>query len=71
MTLVPAVTPVTTPVFVTVATAVVAETQGLLALAVPEPVKVIVLPTFTVVAPVIVGNAMVTVAVVVQPFVFL
>ena len=45
MTDVPAVTPVTTPEEVTVATAVVAETQGLEEAAVPEPVKEVVEPT--------------------------
>jgi len=55
MTLVPAATPVTTPVLLTVATAGVAETQGFTAAGVPEPVNVVVAPTQTVNVPVMVG----------------
>ena len=64
MTLVPPDTPVTTPPFVTVATAGVPETQGFTAAGVPDPVKVVVPPTQTVGLPVMVGCAViVTVAV--------
>ena len=68
MTLVPANTPVTTPVLLTVATVVVADVHGLVASGVPEPVKVVVDPSQTVKVPVIVGVALtVTVAVFIQP----
>ena len=58
MTEVPADTPVTTALEFTVATLVVAETQGLLLAAVPDPVKVVVLPTQTDAVPLIVGLAL-------------
>ena len=65
MTLVPADTPVTNPVELTVATAGVADTHGLTAAGVPEPVNCVVNPTQTVRVPVIVGSALtVTVAVI-------
>ena len=68
MTLVPAATPVTSPVALTVATAGVAETQGVVVAAVAVPVSWVVAPTQTVSVPVIVGRALtVTVAVVLQP----
>ena len=68
MTLVPGATPVTTPPLVIVATAGVAETQGLTAAGVPEPVKVVVPPTQTDKTPVIVAPGLtVTVAVALQP----
>jgi hypothetical protein len=68
MTLDPAVTPVTTPVLFTVATAGVAETQGFTAAAVPLPVKFVVPVPQIVNVPVIVGGVLtVTVAVAVQP----
>jgi len=71
ITLVPVATPVTTPVLLTVATAGVAETQGFTAAGVPEPVKVVVAPTQTVNVPVIVAAGFtVTVAVAVQPLLF-
>jgi hypothetical protein len=54
----PADTPVTTPEELTVATEVVAETQGFVAAAVPEPVKVVVAPTQAEAVPVIVGKAL-------------
>ena len=64
MTLLPAVTPVTTPVLLTVATAGVADTHGLTAAGAAEPVKLVVLPTQALNVPVIVGVALtVTVAV--------
>ena len=64
----PAATPVTTPEEETVATEVVAEVQGLEAAAVPEPVKVVVVPTQAEAVPEMVGRAlMVTVWVVAQP----
>lgn len=66
--LVPAATPVTTPVLLIVATLVVAEDHGVVASGVPEPVKVVVNPAQTVSVPVIVGVPLtVTVAVFVQP----
>jgi hypothetical protein len=69
--LVPVATPVTTPVLLTVATAGVPETQGLVAAAVPEPVNVVVEPIQVVKVPVIVGFAVtVTVAVILQPLLF-
>ena len=68
MTLVPAATPVTRPVALTVATPGVAETQGVVTAAVADPVSWVVAPTQTVSVPVIVGRALtVTVAVVLQP----
>jgi hypothetical protein len=71
ITLVPAPTPVTTPVLLTVATPGVPETQGFVAAAVPDPVKLVVAPTQTVNVPVIVGFGLtVTVAVAVQPVLF-
>jgi hypothetical protein len=71
ITLVPVATPVTTPVLLTVATAGVPETQGFVAAAVPEPVKVVVEPIHTVNVPVIVGAAVtVTVAVMLHPLLF-
>ena len=64
ITLVPLDTPVTTPVLLTVATAGVADTHGLTAAAVGEPVSGVVLATHTFSVPVIVGSAFtVTVAV--------
>ena len=66
----PAATPVTTPADVMVALAVVAETQGLTAAAVPEPVSVVVPFLQTVNVPEMVGFGFtVTVAVMAQPFV--
>ena len=47
-------TPVTTPLELTVATPVLADTHGLLVAAVPEPVNVVVLPTQTTAVPVMV-----------------
>ena len=55
ITLVPAATPVTRPVVLTVATVVVADTHGVVAAAVPDPVSCVVDPTQTVSVPVIVG----------------
>lgn len=60
----PGAIPVTTPVALTVATAVFDEAQGLVAAGVPEPVRVMVAPSQRVVGPVMVGRA-VTVMVVV------
>ena len=54
MVVVPAETPVTTPVLLTVATAVLEETHGLEPAAVPDPVNVVVDPTQTPLDPVIV-----------------
>ena len=48
---VPAVTPVTTPVLFTVAIEVLDEVHGLVVAAVPEPVKVVVLPAQTLEVP--------------------
>ncbi|WP_291276167.1 hypothetical protein [Flavobacterium sp.] len=68
ITLVPAETPVTTPVELTVATAGVADDHGMVASGVPEPVRVVVKPTHTFNVPVMVGVAFtVTVAVLIQP----
>ena len=55
MTLVPPVTPVTSPVLFTVATAGVADTHGFTAAGVPDPVNCVVDPTHTFRLPVIVG----------------
>ena len=67
----PAETPVTTPVLLTVATAIVPDTQGFTAAGVPEPVNGVVAPTHTVSVPVIVGLGLtVTVAVAVHPILF-
>ena len=71
ITLVPAATPVTTPVLLTIATAGVADTHGLTAAGVPDPVNVVVEPTHTLRVPVIVGLAFtVTVAVILHPLLF-
>jgi len=68
---VPADTPVTTPALSTVATAGLADTHGLTAAGIPEPLKGVVLPTHTVNVPVIIGSALtVTVAVMTQPLLF-
>src|ERR1035437_9070007 len=68
ITLVPAETPVTNPVLLTVATDGVADTHALDAAGVPEPVSCVVNPVQTFSVPVIVGSAFtVTVAVMVQP----
>ena len=67
----PAATPVTKPVLLIVATAVVADTHGFTAAAVPDPVNCVVDPTHVDKVPVIVGAAViVTVAVCVQPALF-
>ena len=64
ITLVPAAIPVIKPVLLTVATAGVAESQGLLAAAVPKPVNCVVEPTHADNVPLIIGaEVMVTVAV--------
>ena len=69
---VPADTPVTTPVLETVATPVLDDAQGVVASGVAEPVSVELWPTQATNVPVIVGKAFtVNVAVCVQPFVFL
>lgn len=65
ITEVPALTAVTTPALVIVATLVVAETQGLDVAAVALPVNVKVLPTHIAELPVIVGSAL---TVTVTPF---
>ncbi len=65
ITEVPALTAVTIPVLVTVATLVVAETQGFVVAAVALPVKVRVLPTHIAELPVIVGSGL---TVTVTPF---
>ena len=68
--MVPADTPVTTPVDEIVATAVFDDIQGLTAAAVGDPVKAKVAPTQIGAAPVIVGKALIVIlAVVTQPFV--
>ncbi len=68
MTVVPGLTPVTTPALFTVATPVFDEVHGLAAAGVPDPVNVIVEPSQTAVGPVMVGLGFtVTVAVLLQP----
>jgi hypothetical protein len=65
---VPAATPVTMPVLLTVATPVLDDVHGLTAAAVPDPVNVVVDPVQTFNVPVIVGCAFtVIVAVLEQP----
>ncbi len=72
ITLVPAAIPVTTPVLLTVATDGVADDQGVVPSAVPDPTKVVVDPAQTIAVPVIVGVPLtVTIWVVVQPPVFI
>ena len=67
----PAATPVTNPVLLTVATAGVADTHGLDAAGVPDPVNCVVDPIHTLNVPVIVGKAFtVTVAVILHPLLF-
>jgi hypothetical protein len=69
ITLVPAETPITTPELFTVATLWVADTQGLVAFGVAEPVRVVEKPIHTFGVPVIVGKEFtVIVCVMVQPF---
>lgn len=71
MVAVPVATPVTTPVLLTVATPVFDETQGFVADGAAEPVRVIVAPTQTLAAPVMVGNELtVTVSVSLQLLLF-
>ena len=68
--MVPADTPVTSPVLLIVATAVFDDTHGLTAAAVAEPDKASVAPTQIGAAPVIVGKAFtVTLNVRIQPLV--
>ena len=68
ITLVPVATPVTKPVLLIVATAVLDDVQGVVASAVPEPVNCLVPLRQTVGVPVIVGKAtMVTVDVALHP----
>ena len=65
---VPALTPVTTPAVLTVATEVFEAPHGLVAAGVPDPVNALVEPTQILTVPVIVGNALtVSVAVILQP----
>ena len=67
----PAAIPVTNPVLFTVATAGVADTHGLDAAGVPDPVNCVVEATHTLNVPVIVGKAFtVTVAVILHPLLF-
>ena len=67
----PAETAVTKPVLLTVATPVVADTHGLEAAAVADPVSWVVDPAQTLNVPTIVGRALtVTVAVIIQPLLF-
>ena len=71
ITVVPGLTPVTTPALLTVATPVFDEVHGLTAAGVPDPVNVMLDPTQTAVGPVMVGSAFtVTVAVLVHPPLF-
>lgn len=55
MILVPALRPVTTPVGLTVATAVLDEVQGFTAAGVPDPLRAVVAPAQMARLPVIVG----------------
>jgi len=72
MVVVPALTPVTTPALVIVATAVLDEVHGVVGCAVAEPVRVEVLPIQVFKVPLMVGNALtVKVAVIAQPLEFL
>jgi hypothetical protein len=72
ISVVPAETPVTNPVGLTVATAGVAETQGVVTSAVAVPANWVVVLTHAVNVPLIAGKALtVTVAFTIQPFVFL
>ena len=65
---VPAATPVTIPVALTVATAVFEDVQGFVVAGVPFPSNWVVNPTLTISVPEIVGKAfMVTSAVLLQP----
>jgi hypothetical protein len=69
MVLLPALTPFTTPMAVTVATAKLEEAHGFVKAAVPEPDRLVVPPTQAASVPLIIGFAfIVTVAVTVQPF---
>ena len=71
MTLVPAATAVTKPVLINVARPVEAETQGFDPAGVPDPVNSVVDPAQTLKVPPIVGKAFtVTVAVMIQPLLF-
>ena len=71
ITLVPGLTPVTTPALFTVATAVLEEVHGLTAAGVPDPVNIVVEFLQTVKVPLIAGRAFtVTVAVLEQPLLF-
>ena len=71
ITLVPAATPVTRPVLLTVATPVEEETQGFDEAAVADPVNCVVDPAQTLSVPVSVGKTFtVTVAVIIQPLLF-
>lgn len=71
MTDVPAETPVTTPVLLTVATPVLDDVHGLVAEGVPDPLSVVTDPAHTVNVPVMVGNAFtVTVAIFWHPLLF-
>ena len=68
ITLVPGLTPVTTPALLTVATPVLEDVHGLTAAGVPEPVNVVVDPAQTFNIPVIAGCALtVIVAVLLHP----
>lgn len=72
MVLVPALTPLTTPVLLTVATAVLEDVQGVVGCAVAEPIKVDDCPTQALKVPLIVGKGFtVKLAVWVQPLLFL
>ena len=71
MIVVPADTVVITPVLLIVATAGVADTHGLTAAGVPEPINVIEVPRHVAAGPLIVGRLLtVIVLVIVQPLLF-
>jgi len=70
-TVVPGLTPVTTPVLLTVPTPALDEVHGFTAAGAPDPVNVIADPSQTAVGPVIVGSALtVTVTVLEHPLLF-
>ncbi len=62
----PAATPVTTPVLLTVATPVLEDVHGFAAAGVPDPVNEVVDPTQTVNVPVIVGCALTVIVTVLE-----
>ena len=66
ITVVPGLTPVTTPALFTVATPVLDDVHGLAAAGVPDPINVIVAPSQTAVVPLITGSALTVIVVVLE-----